>query len=106
MKTETKYFVQPYAKKGKKVRMAYMVKAKGNARPVGKVYRQGVLPLQAHAPTRCAASARATPDRSFRLKSLGSFSKRGMYATTITFVPKKGSVYKSSSSGPRYFYVK
>ena len=85
--------------------IAYAVKAKGNARPMSKFY-VNVYYLYKGRAYKVRSFSQGYYGPGFRLKSLGSFSKRGMYATTITFVPKKGSVYKSSSSGPRYFYVK
>jgi hypothetical protein len=103
-KTESHYYTQSSVKKGRPVSSVANVESPGNAKPKGtivvKVYyvKNGQYQL-----VRTVSKNYVGPH--FQKIQLGSFSKTGLYATTMSFVPQKGSVYQPSSSGPNYFQV-
>lgn len=102
--TSPAYIAPGSVKKNKTYKVGYRVKAVGNARPSGtvtfrvfKVGKGGKLSL-----VRAFINGYTGPDG--RFKSLGKF-KQGRYATQMIFRPNPGSVYKTSSTGLRYFKV-
>jgi len=103
VRTTCSYVVPGSVTKNKKLFVRYRVRASGNARPVGvvklrvyKISKNGSKHLK-----RVFSQRYRGPTRT----SLGTF-KKGRYATKMWFKARRGSVYKSSHSGFRYFKVK
>jgi hypothetical protein len=104
--TTCSFQVPGSVRKGHKLFVTYRVRASGNAHPSGvvkirvyRVKRNGSFDFN-----RLASRSYTGP--AFKTTSVGTFKKKGKYATKIWFVPRRGSVYKSSHSAFHTFRVK
>lgn len=104
-KTESHYYTQSSVKKGKPASAVFNVTSQGNAKPKGTVTVK-VYYVKNGTYTLVRTVSKNYTGTHYQHVNLGSFSKTGLYATTMSFTPAKGSVYQSSGSGPNYFQVK
>lgn len=91
-------------KRTKAYRVAYKVKAKGNAKPSGKVIIR-VYRLVKGKYKAIRSYTKAYSGSGYKFTSLGKY-KKGKYAFRVYFRPAKSSVYKASNTGLRTFRVR
>jgi len=102
--TESHYYTQSSVKKGKHASAVFNVTSQGNAKPKGTVTVK-VYSVKNGQYTLVRTVTKNYTGTHYQHVDLGSFPKTGLYATTMSFTPAKGSVYQPSSSGPNYFQV-
>ncbi len=103
--TRCDYVVPGAVKRKRNLNVLYRVRARsGNAKPAGIVIFR-VYKIKHHRLKFLRTIGRRYHDNKFHRVSLGSFRKKGRYATKMWFRPSQNSVYKYSSSGFRTFRV-